>query len=94
MAQRDRYLEIDYRGWGHKGELYADALAQSAATAAPAAAESRPLPRWRSARRRIVSLLSQNVVDLDPKYILWMFTGFAIGVVTMAALLAVFIVTH
>jgi hypothetical protein len=94
MAQRNGYLEIDYRGWGHKGELYPDTLAQSAAAVVPVAAESRPVPLWRSLQQRIVALLSQNVVDLDPKYMLWMFTCFAIGVVTMAALLAVFIVTH
>lgn len=93
MAQRNDYLEIDYRGWGHTGELYPDTLAQSAA-AAPAAAESRPVPLCSSLQQRIVALLSQNVVDLNPKYMLWMFTCFAIGAVTMAALLAVFIVTH
>ena len=93
MAQRNGYLEIDYRGWGHKGELYPDALAQSAAAKAPVA-ESRPGPLWRSLQQRIVTLLAQDVVDLDPKYKLWMFTCFAIGIVTMSALLAVFIVTH
>jgi hypothetical protein len=38
--------------------------------------------------------LAQDFVDLDPGYKIWLFTGFACGLVVTVALLAAFIVTH
>jgi hypothetical protein len=93
MAQREHYLEIDYRGWGYAGELCPDTLAQPVAEAT-ISVESHPVPHGPSLQQRVAALLAQNFVDLDPGHKIWLFTGFACGLVVMMALLAVFIVTH
>ena len=93
MAQREYYLEIDYRGWGYAGELFLDPLAQPVAEAT-VMVESRPAAHAPSLQQRVAALLGQNFVDLDPGYKIWLFTGFACGLVVTVALLAAFIVTH
>lgn len=68
---------------------------RSPATAAPAAeAESPPAFHKPSARQRIAAFLAQNVASLDPRHMIWLATLFMVGLVMVAALLAVFVVTH
>jgi hypothetical protein len=90
MAQWNYNVEIDYGGWGDAGEFYPDALSQAVAAVEAEA----PVRQGPSLQQRLSALMSQSVADLDPTYKIWGATFFAISLIIIMALLAVFVVTR
>jgi len=56
--------------------------------------ESQPVHQHASVQQKLAALLSEDVAGLDPGYKIWGATFFAITLIIVAALLAVFAVTR